>query len=393
MEVTGVDKKRESLYNLINRFRFIRILDSNPETKIISLLGEIDSQYAIMTAEKTHFMQEETVRKQSVGEVSLKHTEEELSEGHFNRIRTSETHSFLTVDRPLPLYYSCESEYSIISGIVELKELTCNDIFHWGLAVMKQHIEKNATAKINLIWPATSVHIKKFDQQNLHMVTETPEIYERIIKPYIEEVSTVETLSWVYDILYQNSESSRVIYKDYNEQNKDDSFIVLPDTRWDGSNLESLFLVAIVYRDDIKSLRDLKPTHKNWLVKLNRNLRSVIPACYNYSVRADELRIFIHYQPSYYHFHIHIVNIKHPGLSGGLYVGKAMLLDDAIDNLDMLGPAGWMGRSITYAIGENHPLWTRGLKEEVQKQLRHDKITSVPNVINSFQDFSKNEPF
>ena len=48
-----------------------------------------------------------------------------------------------------------------------------------------------------------------------------------------------------------------------------------------------------------------------------------------YGVQADQLRIFVHYQPSYYHFHVHVC---HVGLtvSAGMAVGKAYLLDDII---------------------------------------------------------------
>ena len=49
-----------------------------------------------------------------------------------------------------------------------------------------------------------------------------------------------------------------------------------------------------------------------------------------YGVPPSQLRIYVHYQPSYYHFHVHFC---HTGLNAngpGAAVGKAHLLDDII---------------------------------------------------------------
>lgn len=94
--------------------------------------------------------------------------------------------------------------------------------------------------------------------------------------------------------------------------------------------------------------------------------------------------MFVHYQPSYYHFHIHIVNVKHSGLGDGIAAGKAVLLEDIIEQLDFLGPEGFMGRTLTYVLGENHDLWNRGMEAEVSKQLERDGIPKLPKVVNDF---------
>ena len=43
----------------------------------------------------------------------------------------------------------------------------------------------------------------------------------------------------------------------------------------------------------------------------------------------DRLRIYLHYQPSYYHLHVHFAHLQ-LDLGGGAAVGKAYLLDDVI---------------------------------------------------------------
>ena len=48
-----------------------------------------------------------------------------------------------------------------------------------------------------------------------------------------------------------------------------------------------------------------------------------------YGVAADQLRVYLHYQPSYYHLHMHFLHVKHDA-GMGMAVGKAHLLSDVI---------------------------------------------------------------
>ncbi|CDO96294.1 unnamed protein product [Kluyveromyces dobzhanskii CBS 2104] len=337
--------------SLIDEFRFTRVLSSNPQTKLISLLGTIQGKDAIVTLEKTHFQFDTVVANPESSTMSL---------------------------------HQCESEFSCMNSIEKMKPIANNDIYFWGMSVMKQDLELNPTAKINLIWPATKVHVEKFDKQLFHIVRETPEVYKRIVKPYIDEMVNNGRLKWVNNILHSGAESDRVVYKYFDEKSPDDGFVVLPDMKWDGCNLDALYLVAIVHRTDIKSLRDLRPEHQQWLIDMKNKIKSVIPSCYNYLISADQLRIFIHYQPSYYHFHIHIVNVRHAGLGDGIAVGKANLIEDVIENLNYMGPEGYMNRTMTYVIGENHALWKNGLQAELEQQLKEDGIPEPPVIINDF---------
>lgn len=48
------------------------------------------------------------------------------------------------------------------------------------------------------------------------------------------------------------------------------------------------------------------------------------------------LRMWIHYQPSYYHFHVHIANASYEGAGCGMAVGQAHLLEDVISLVRIL---------------------------------------------------------
>lgn len=65
-------------------------------------------------------------------------------------------------------------------------------------------------------------------------------------------------LQWVYNILDHKSEIERIIYEDNHAEN---GFVLLPDLKWDGKQIETLYLLAICNVHGIKSIRDLKATH------------------------------------------------------------------------------------------------------------------------------------
>lgn len=64
-------------------------------------------------------------------------------------------------------------------------------------------------------------------------------------------------------------------------------------------------------------------------------------------------------QPSYYHFHIHVVSISHDG-GGGQATGKAILFQNLIGQLETMAggdDAGFEDVELTYILGEESDLW------------------------------------
>jgi m7GpppX diphosphatase len=101
------------------------------------------------------------------------------------------------------------------------------------------------------------------------------------------------------------------------------------------------YLTVLVQTPTIHSLRDLTPTH---IPLLNRIREAVYATCEGrFGVGKGKIRLFVHYQPSYCvfllhlldenpdypdHFHVHVVHIEHE--LAGMTVGQAHLLDDLI---------------------------------------------------------------
>ena len=72
-----------------------------------------------------------------------------------------------------------------------------------------------------------------------------------------------------------------------------------------------------------------------------------------YGIEGDHLRVYVHYQPSYYHFHVHFTHLKQDCM--GMVVGRAHLLDDVIDNITM-DSAYYQKKTLNFVLRENNKL-------------------------------------
>ncbi|KAI9481144.1 MAG: HIT-like domain-containing protein [Benjaminiella poitrasii] len=284
-----------SIKNILSKFRFVRVLSNDTRIKLVYLLGEVDGQDCILSFEKTQYE-----------------------------------------DSVIPmLAYSVNN----MTDVVE------NNIYAWCTAI----ISNTADTRLKVIFPATDVHIAKYEAQQRVMLLESPERYQTITLPYIKSIPEKRT-QWVHNILNGTAESDRVIYHDHDPET---GFVILPDMKWDGS-VETLYWVAISMRSDILSLRSLTDEHIPFLKKLREK-------CYELTkekagLSPSQLRLFIHYQPSYYHFHVHITAVAFSD-APGVVSGQAHLLDTVIDHLELY-PDYYQRATIPFVIGERHTLHT-----------------------------------
>ncbi|TDL27247.1 HIT-like protein [Rickenella mellea] len=248
--------------------------------------------------------------------------------------------------------FAAELAQSLSSDLLhEVKCIENNDIYTWLLGWFNRK-ENAPDVKINIIFPATEVHIRKYSAQTTCMIRETPELFHKIVKPYIDKIPPSRT-QWVEDILSGKSESHKVLHRDGTKF----GYVILPDMKWDLTTLSSLYLVAISSCRDIKCLRDLRKQHISMLRGVQHEASRIVKE--RWGLESGGLRFFIHYQPSYYHFHVHIVNANYCGLMG-MCVGQAHLLDDVISLLEIdsdTGPFILERMTLTYGLGEQHGLF------------------------------------
>ncbi|RPD65267.1 scavenger mRNA decapping enzyme [Lentinus tigrinus ALCF2SS1-7] len=264
---------------------------------------------------------------------------------------TSErAHAILRIEKT-PL--SVDSADRIIPQFLEsTKLIEGTDIYHWLFGWLAKSSE-SPDVKINVVHPATEVHIRKYSKQEVAIVHETPALYERIVKPYITAFPPSRT-QWVENILNGTSEAEKVLFRDPSPES---GYVILPDMKWDLTTLSSLYLVAIAFNRSIRTLRDLTKAHLGMLTSIRREAAKVVHE--RWGLAPGSLRMFIHYQPSYYHFHVHIVNANYQGWPG-MSTGQAHLLDDIISLLECSsadGPTIMQQMTLTYALGEQHGLY------------------------------------
>ncbi|EJD36270.1 mRNA decapping enzyme [Auricularia subglabra TFB-10046 SS5] len=244
-------------------------------------------------------------------------------------------------------------EVGRLDGLLSsVKLLESNDIYSWLLGSLKPR--DAADLKINVIFPATEVHVRKYTRQNLVLVRETPELYTRIVEPYIVAFPPSRT-EWVQNILAHKKEAHKVLYEEPAEDNKF-GFLIIPDMKWDLVTISSLYLVALVHAPRgkaLRSLRDLRSEHLPLLRSIK--VQGARVAKERWGIQDGGLRVFVHYQPSYYHFHVHIVNANYTGLPGQS-VGQAHLLDDIIALLELDGEI-FTKLTLSYNLGEQHGLY------------------------------------
>ncbi|KHJ75204.1 hypothetical protein OESDEN_25180 [Oesophagostomum dentatum] len=62
--------------------------------------------------------------------------------------------------------------------------------------------------------------------------------------------------------------------------------------------------------------------------------RSLATIREKYGVRPDQIRAYFHYQPSFFHLHVHFVSLKYDAPASTTL--SAVLLDDVINNLQLV---------------------------------------------------------
>lgn len=206
---------------------------------------------------------------------------------------------------------------------------------------------KDNGIKTTLIYPATEKHIAKYSAHEMFMIEETAENYNEITKPHL--MSEKFSIQWVYNILEKKSEADRIVCED---PDPEIGFILLPDMKWDRKQVEDLYLVAIVHKHNIKSIRDLNEGHLPLLRNILQKGQEAILE--QFKIPSSKLRIYLHYQPSYYHLHVHFTHLRYDAPGSG--VERAHLLTDVINNIEMMSDY-YQKKTLSFLVKDNDSLY------------------------------------
>jgi len=243
-----------------------------------------------------------------------------------------------------PFDTSTEAMSLLLCENTQLKGDLKNDIYATFDAVPQVQNALKAT----VIYPATKKHIKKYTRQSMYVIQETSEDYQKITKPFLDRKfdEHVFSVEWVYNILEHKAEVDRIIFEDRDPHT---GFILVPDMKWDiTSEKESLYLIALPHKRGIRSLRDLTAEHIPLLENIQTQALKAIDE--KFGVKSDRLRVYFHYQPSFYHLHVHInhIELDIPGTS----THRAHLLTDVISNLQLCSDY-YQKKTFTMTLQEN----------------------------------------
>lgn len=242
--------------------------------------------------------------------------------------------------------FSKETYEAVFTGDTKLEEIFHNDIYTSYNGTLTSEAN-GLTATV--IWPATQKHVEKYLPKTQYMIAETPQLYKEVTEPYI--ASQQFSLQWVYNILEHKKEAERILYEDPDPET---GFVLLPDMKWDTKQTENLYVLAVCHRRGVRSIRDLTQDH----LPLLRNIRDRVHEALEekFGVPPQRLRAYLHYQPSYYHLHVHfsVLGFEAPGTQ----VERAHLLSTVLSNLETCGDY-YQKATLGYTVKEGDGLHTK----------------------------------
>jgi m7GpppX diphosphatase len=178
------------------------------------------------------------------------------------------------------------TEVLSFANIRKIKLLLQNDAFEKWEAITEikgEFILCNDTTKL-----AKRIHkIKK-------------ETYEEYLE-FIEN-RDINKDRWIYNILDGLAEQEKILYRD-------ELCVVIPTYTWDSKNINKLHILCMPIDKNLRTIRDLTEDNIPLLEHMKKVTLEKIEKLYQ--LKIENLKIFLHYDPSTYHLHIHFINVEH----------------------------------------------------------------------------------
>jgi len=116
--------------------------------------------------------------------------------------------------------------------------------------------------------------------------------------------------------------------------------------------IADLYCLGISKHSDVTSIRDLRRKHLAMLQSMYKQGLKTIRELYG--VEPSQIRVFAHYQPQFYHFHVHFTRLHN---EIGCQVERGHLLTDIIQNLES-NDEYYKNRNIAYVLSHNDKLFS-----------------------------------
>ncbi|NXP38985.1 DCPS diphosphatase, partial [Leiothrix lutea] len=159
---------------------------------------------------------------------------------------------------------------------------------------------------------------------------------------------------WVYNILEKKAEADRIVHENPDPSN---GFVLVPDLKWNQNQVGSSGLwCGAELSGGVPAGSCLHITYSKNPLSSALCFPSQEAIVKRFGVPGSQLRIYLHYQPSYHHLHVHFTALGYdaPGSS----VERAHLLADVIDNLAM-DSTYYQKRALTFPLRADEPLFKK----------------------------------
>lgn len=235
---------------------------------------------------------------------------------------------------------------------------------------------------VELVSPASTRQLERsLPMPGMSLIEETPHLYETIVQPYVQALVTDgKSLAWLQNVVSGTKEQERLLLNT-------DGYILNIDTKWrshpdalttpraewyNHSSIKDLYCLGIVKDSALTSLRDLRgDAHLVMLKDMLRQGRETIATVYN--VPMDQIRVFVHYPPQFYQFHVHFCHLSN---DFGCQVERAHLLTDIIQNLE-LDSKFYTKRIISYKVNASKNLFTEAQQKQQQNSAAVSHASSL----------------
>ena len=196
-----------------------------------------------------------------------------------------------------------------------------NDVFSYYTATIRHPMR----CPVVVIASCTAKQIRKHFDDDLAVVRESGAMYDAVTKAYVDAFPPSRN-AWIGNILDGTKEAEHALHST-------PDMLLSKATDWTPSgNVRSLRCLTIFRHPRLRSIRDLRGSD---VAMLRAAKGDVLRALHErYGTREDELRLYFHYHPTFWHLHMHIT---HWSQTRSTETDRAHLLDDVIDNLSLDG--------------------------------------------------------
>ena len=172
---------------------------------------------------------------------------------------------------------------------------------------------------------------------------ETPAIYNDIVKAHYIEPMSMDHCNWVYAVLDGEKEVDLRVHEA-------DGFMLQKDYKFNEGDIATLYCLAFPKQRDLRTVRDLTGAHLPLLKAIRDESLTAIES--TFKVNRSKILSYFHYQPTFYHLHVHFVHVD----CSTRDTRDSVSLDGVIANLEMLSDY-YQRATMTYKIGTQMPLF------------------------------------